>query len=624
MKWQLFDWLTLIGILTAAGLSNAADVVPGNVTVDLELVTNRTTVGGSFTPVDMYQPGDGKLYFADITGRVIALSGSTPLVFLNLTTNPNLSFTSNFAGGLLSIAFHPDYLNLGMPGYHKFYTFSSDLKTVGQTSSASTVTPGNTLTGLPDFWSPEMYAPTTSGNPLTNWTNPDAAPTGGNTDFDHFNVIREWTATSDGSAIDTGIAPRVVLRMAHGFQGKGSHNGGSMRFDSNKYMYFVTGDGGGNAGQDHDGGINNGEDGHTNGTGNAQDRTVIYGKVLRIDPLGNNSANGQYGIPATNPYVVDNSNPSFRDEIYAFGFRHAWKINFDDRPGGDGSLYLSDVGQHHREEIDVIVPGGNYGWGYMEGNVRLVSEDSATGAPDPTDLVDGTNGTPIRVPAGGYDNFVSLPPLVDFLTRRQTVGGNLVGDGTAVTGGFVYRGTEIPELYGKYVFGDYSIAGSPPPGLTANRGRLFYIDPILAGDYNDDGRVDAADYVVWRDNAGSNVAIPNDRTSGVVDDTDYLIWKQNFGAVPSTTISEFLYDDGASLMGQLLGFGQDQNGELYALFDNGNVLKIGNAAGPASGSLALVPEPESVRLLIGCGLGALPYFRRQGRVVGGRRSHPGE
>jgi hypothetical protein len=362
-------------------------------------------------------------------------------------------------------------------------------------------------------------------------------------------------------------------------------------------LYFVTGDGAGNAGQDHDGGINNGEDGHTNGIGNGQDRTVIYGKVLRIDPLGNNGANGQYGIPADNPYVLDNSNPDFLDEIYAFGFRHAWKINFDDRPGGDGALYLSDVGQHHREEIDLIAPGGNYGWGYMEGNARLVSEDSATGLPDPTDLADGTNGTPVRIPPGGYGSFSSLPPLVDYLTRRQRVNGQLVGDGTAVTGGFVYRGAAIPELYGKYVFGDYSIAGSPPSGIVANRARLFYIDPILAGDYNNDGIVDAADYVVWRDNVGTTASLPNDRTSGTVDQSDYDIWQRSFGRMPSESIFEFQYDAGASLMGQLLGFGQDQVGELYALFDNGNVLKITSAAGSSPSST--VPEPAGPHLVFG-------------------------
>jgi hypothetical protein len=508
----------------AAGGANAQPVVPGSITIGLQPVLNTFSLGipGVSVPLDMHRPGDGRQYIAAISGQVIVSTGGAESLFLDLAEHPDVPFTSNFAGGLMSVVFHPGYLTPESHGYHKFYTFSSDWKTTNQTSSAATVTPGNELTGLPDFWHPEMYAPATGGNPLTNWTNPNS-PSAGNTDFDHFNVIREWTATADGLTIDANVPPRVVLRMAHGFQGKGSHNGGSMRFGPDGHMYFVTGDGGGNSGQDHDGGINNGEDGHTDGTGNAQDRTVVYGKVLRIDPTAavKNSANGQYGIPADNPYVLDESNPTFLDEIYAYGFRHAWKINFDDRPGGDGSLYLADVGQHHREEIDVITAGGNYGWGYLEGNVRLVSQDSATGEPDPNDSIDGTNGTPVRVPPEGYENFDSTPPLVDYLTRRQNVGGQLVGDGTAVTGGFVYRGAGIPELEGMYVFGDYSIAGSPPPGLPANKGRLFYVDP----------------------------------------------------ADPAQ-IFEFGIAFGASDMGQLLGFGDDDAGELYALFDNGNVVRL--------------------------------------------------
>lgn len=513
-------------LIAAAARGQAQPVVPGTVTIGLQPVLNTFSLGfpGVSVPIDMNGPGDGRQYIAANSGHIIMVDGANRSMFLDLDAHPNVPFTTSFAA-TVSIAFHPNYLNEGLPGYHKFYTYSSDFKTVNQIpNTASTVTPGNQLTGLPDFWHPEMYAPATTGNPLTNWTNPNS-PDSGNTDFDHFNVIREWTASANGLSIDTSLAPRVVLRMAHGFQNKGSHNGGGFRFGPDGYLYLSTGDGGGNAGQDHDGGIGNSEDGHTDGTGNAQDRTVVYGKVLRIDPTAavKNSANGQYGIPADNPYVIDATHPEYVNEIYAYGFRNPWKLSFDDAIGGDGALYLANVGQHHREEIDVITAGGNYGWGYLEGNVRLVSEANATGAPDPGDLVDGTNGTPIRVPAEGWDAFTAAatPPLADYLTRRQTVGGQLVGDGTAVTGGHVYRGAGLPDLVGKYVFGDLSIAGSPPPGLPANKGRLFYLD----------------------------LAEP-------------------------AQIFELQVAFGAAAIGQLLGFGEDDAGELYALFDNGNVTRL--------------------------------------------------
>jgi hypothetical protein len=518
--------LAAMFLIAAAARGQAQPVVPGSITIGLQPVLNTFSLGfsGVSVPIDMNHPGDGRQYVATNSGHIIVVDGDDESMFLDIDANANVPFTPGFAS-TLSIAFHSDYLNEGMPGHRKFYTYSSDFKTVGQTSSASTVTPGNQLTGLPDFWHPEMYAPAAGGNPLTDWTNPNS-PDSGNTDFDHFNVIREWTAAANGLSIDTSIAPRTVLRMAHGFQGKGSHNGGGFRFGPDGYLYLSTGDGGGNAGQDHDGGVDNSEDGHTDGTGNGQDRTVVYGKVIRIDPTAavKNSANGQYGIPADNPYVVDNSNPAFLDEIYAYGFRNPWKLNFDDPDaGGDGALYLANVGQHHREEIELIISGGNYGWGYLEGNVRLVSQDSATGEPDPSDLIDGTNGTPIRVPAEGWNAFTAAaqPPLVDYLTRRQTVASQLVGEGTSSVGGFVYRGDAIPELEGMYVFGDYSIAGSPPPGLTASKGRLFYIDP------------------------------------------------ENPSQIFSLQIAF-----GASNIGQLLGFGDDATGELYAFFDNGNVVRL--------------------------------------------------
>ena len=519
----------------------AAPVSTGSVPVALQQLYSTTSVSGVVTPaIDINTaPGDTSLFIGTVGGQILRTTpGGSTSIFLSIPAVAAVPFTTSFAGGLTNFAFHPGYDNPSSPGYRKLYTFSTDWKTTQQRANgttsppASTTTPGNTLTGLPDFWSPEMYSPATSGNPLTAWTNPDS-PSSGNTDFTHFNVVREWSVNATGTAVDTAISPRTILRMAHGFQGKGSHNGGALRFGPDGFLYITTGDGGGNAGQDHDGGINNGEDGHTNGTGNAQDKTVVYGKVLRIDPIPASgsqsvlSSNGQYRIPTANPFR-DAAGANV-DEVYSIGFRNPWKMNFDDRPAtfagpaGTGELYLADVGQHHREEINLISAGSNQGWGYLEGNVRLVSEQSATGAPDPADLADGTNGTPVRTPSIGWAAFeaAATPPLVDYLTRRQTVNGTLIGDGTAVTAGFIYRGSALPQLFGKYVFGDYSIAGSPPPGVTASKGRLFYVDPS-----------------------------------------------------DTSTIYEFPLAAGTSLLGQLLAIGQDPSGELYAAFDNGNVTRI--------------------------------------------------
>ena len=176
------------------------------------------------------------------------------------------------------------------------------------------------------------------------------------------------------------------------------HNFGWMGFGPNDgYLYMATGDGG------------------TGFATNAQDITDnLYGKILRIDPLGNNSANGQYGIPASNPFVGIIGD----DEIWAYGFRNPWRASFD-RQTGD--LYIGDVGAGNREEVNVQPAAGaggdNYGW-----NVR-----------------EGTFGSPL---AGAID------PIYDFEHGAGPLQGNVV------IGGYVYRGP-IAALQGHYIFADF-------------------------------------------------------------------------------------------------------------------------------------------------------------------------
>src|SRR5262249_19132907 len=170
-------------------------------------------------------------------------------------------------------------------------------------------------------------------------------------------------------------------------------------------------------------------------TGNAQSLTTILGKVIRINPLhpsltadseGSVSANGQYRIPTSNPFVAQAGAVS---EIYAYGVRNPYRYSFD---LDNGSLILADVGQNNIEEVDIIQRGGNYGWHRKEGSFLF---DPATGdvftdpSPDPT-LID---------PVVEYDHFEAT---VGEVTR------------IAVIGGFVYRDSNIKELRGKYVFGD--------------------------------------------------------------------------------------------------------------------------------------------------------------------------
>ncbi len=177
-----------------------------------------------------------------------------------------------------------------------------------------------------------------------------------------------------------------------------NHNGGLMLFGPDGYLYIGTGDGG------------SANDPHNNG----QNLQTLLGKILRIDV--NRTENGnRYAIPPDNPFV---NSLNVRKEIWAYGLRNPWRFSFD---ALSGILYAADVGQNHREEIDIIQKGKNYGWRVMEGTICTPGVNPNC---DPT----------------GFE-----PPILDY--GRD--------DGISVTGGFVYRGRAIPKLCGVYLYGDY-------------------------------------------------------------------------------------------------------------------------------------------------------------------------
>jgi len=242
----------------------------------------------------------------------------------------------------------------------------------------------------------------------------------------HQSVIAEWQVDpNDPNQVDP-ASRREILRID---EPQSNHNGGTLRFGPDGYLYISLGDGGS---------ANDVADGHVPG-GNAQSLQRIYGKLLRIDVDGTDSANGRYGIPSDNPFVGQDAVP----EVYAYGLRNPFTYSFD-RLTGD--LYLGDAGQNNIEEVDLIVKGGNYGWNVKEGSFWFDSVSDNLGSvvtgpvrPVPPDLVD---------PIAEYDH----------------------GEGSVVVGGFVYRGSQVPGLQGLYVFGDWGSFAAPSA-------RLFYLDP---------------------------------------------------------------------------------------------------------------------------------------------------
>jgi hypothetical protein len=237
-------------------------------------------------------------------------------------------------------------------------------------------------------------------------------------------VIAEWKVSANDPDVVDHNSYREILRFD---RPEFNHNGGTVAFGPDGNLYASIGDGGA---------ANDVGDGHNPVTGNAQDLGTILGKVIRINPLdprlthdrdGEISANGQYRIPRNNPFFGRSG--SVR-EIYAYGLRNPFRMSFDRT---SGELVLADVGQNNIEEVDIISRGGNYGWHLKEGTFRF---DPTTG-----NVFTDPNPDPRLInPRVEYDHddFLRIDPSAP----------------VAIIGGFVYRGSQIHELRGKYICAD--------------------------------------------------------------------------------------------------------------------------------------------------------------------------
>ena len=425
-------------------------------------------------------PGDRtRLFVLEQIGfiRVIqngSLLAQPALDITNRTLLPNPN-NANEERGLLGLAFHPGYTNPASPGYRTLYTYGSEV--------------------IPPLTSPTYPVP--PGAP---------APTNA-----YKNVVNEWKiSTTNASVIDPN-SRREVISFG---KDANNHNGGTITFGPDGYAYLALGDGG------------NADDrgnSHLEPGGNAQNLSTPLGKFLRFDPIHPSltvgspntvSSNGQYRIPTTNPF----QNPGQVPEIYALGVRNPYRFCFD-RLTGD--LIHSDVGQNNIEEIDKIVLGGNYGWAVKEGDFLFNHTNNPNGNQGTIGPWPG-NRSP-GVPAGLIDPISGPDGTLEYDHN----------EGISITGGFVYRGTAMPELYGKYIFGDLALKTSP---VRAD-GRIFYADLQR-------GSIKAFPLPQY----GGSAVLPNGLT--------------------------------------VHGFGQDEDGEIYALVTNGS----------ANGTGGIVYKLASIRL----------------------------
>lgn len=262
------------------------------------------------------------------------------------------------------------------------------------------------------------------------------APTGSATEvrLSEFRLL-----AGDGNRGDP-ASERILLRIA---KPQNNHNGGQLAFGPDGYLYVGLGDGGG-AG---DVGF-----GHTPDLGNAQDTSNLFGSILRL----NVDSGNPYAIPPDNPFVAS---ATARGEIYAYGLRNPWRFSFDVTASGT-RLFVADVGQNLMEEVNLVRAGGNYGWNRKEGT--LCFDPANPNSPPEICLDNAPDGALLEAPILAYRH-------TDALGRAF---------GAAVVGGYLYRGTALPGLRGRYVFGDYT------SGLTGPNGKVFIASEAVDGTWS--------------------------------------------------------------------------------------------------------------------------------------------
>lgn len=463
----------------------------------------------NFPAFATHAPGDrNRLFVTELGGNIKVIDFSSN----NILATPFLNIPDTDPageGGLLGLAFHPDYYApVGTVGRGKFYVY------------VTVDNGGDTSLGVTSPFSTHIREYTVAGDPAT-------------------------------SNVADPASKREILRFV---QPQSNHNAGWIGFNPQvtlgqpQYLYISSGDGGGS---------NDADAGHTAGTGNAQDVSDnLLGKMLRID-VNSDAFTGaadptgikNYAIPPANPFV----GVAGDDEIFAFGLRNPYRNGFD---RNTGDLWVGDVGQGQREEIDFLaassVGGENYGWRLREGNIQ-------------TPTVGGA------VPP----NYAA--PIYDYARGSSTL------QGETVVGGYRYRGPD-PDLQGNYYFADASddnvwqmippnpvapntnvtnidallsnltnvdrivsfgedavgnlylvdMATGTNSAPNANSGEIYRIvtNKLLAGDYDADGQVNTADYTAWRNAFGATGAslLADGNKNGVVDAADYVIWRNNQGA----------------------------------------------------------------------------------------------
>jgi Glucose / Sorbosone dehydrogenase len=355
---------------------------------------------------------DGRRFANDSRGFLYLLDrNNQPSVYANVGAAFPLAVYNRLESGFIGFDFHPEFARNGL-----FYT---------------------------------VHAEWARGNPETpNFIPPGFTPS----DVTHHNIITEWHATNPAANTFEGTR-RELLRVAHVVMNL-THPFGNVEFNptakpgSADYGLLYT------SGSDL--GFSNGGGPNANNPSQTQRLDSVVTAILRIDPRspsvsGGMKGLGDYTIPPDNKFAAD-GDPKTLGEIYAYGFRNAHRLSWDLT---DGTMFASDIGMNHIEEINIVRNGENYGWmkreGYWENGMTRPGGALNQLFPLPADVLEGRQKDGFTYPVAIYDH----------------------NEGQAVSGGFAYNG-RIAALRGKFVFGDIQ------------RGRLFAAD-VAAMKKADDG-----------------------------------------------------------------------------------------------------------------------------------------
>jgi hypothetical protein len=324
------------------------------------------------------EPGTRRVFVNDMRGPLYGVSydGKTVTRYLDLSA-PSWKVSVQSQGrerGFQSFAFHPQFNRPGTPGFGKFYTFTDTSNTTPKA---------------------------------------DFVPGGG--DRTHDSVLLEWTARNPAASTYDGGPPRELIRFEQPFA---NHNCGLLTFNPLAspgspdfgllYISFADGGSGGDP------------------LNNAQNRSSAFGKILRIDPLGTNGANGKYGVPASNPFAND-GNAATLGEIFASGMRNPQRFTWDPK---NGNMFVGDIGQGIVEKISLVTAGANLGWNKWEGSFAYVGRGEVG-------LGNQRGDRELTYPIAEFDH-------TDPLLQPRV----------SVTMGYVYRRNAIPQLTNLLLFGD--------------------------------------------------------------------------------------------------------------------------------------------------------------------------